>query len=374
MSSALGPMISVFGSSVGKEELEEVRSSLEAQWLGMGPKTAAFEKQLSARLGVDDFVMTDNGSNSLYMAVRLLDLPPGSEVILPSFTWIACAHAVALCGCTPIFCDVDIDTQNITAETAGRQVTPKTKAIMVVHYAGLPVLMEPILRLGFPVIEDAAHAVDSRHRGRSCGSIGAIGTFSFDAIKNITTGEGGGLTARDPAHIRKARHLRYCGIGKSGFEASANKDRWWEYRIIDFFPKMLPSDIAASIGLAQLRRLDEMQARRKQIWELYQKEFVAVPWVRRPQDAPAGDRHSFFTYCIRVPAGRRDALARHLYSNGIYSTLRYHPLHLNPIYKSSARLPACELLNEEALSIPIHPRLSDLDLEKVIGTIKAFPV
>lgn len=365
-------MINVFGSLVGSEELAEIRTSLEAQWLGIGPKTAAFEKQFAQRLGLPDFALLDSGSNSLYLAVKLLDLPPGSGVIVPSFTWIACAHAVVLAGCRPVFCDVDESTQNVTPEAVERALTPDTKALMVVHYAGLPVEIEKFARFNLPIIEDAAHAVDSKRQGRSCGGLADIGIFSFDAIKNLAMGEGGGLTAKDPARVVRGRQLRYCGIGKSGFEASAKKDRWWEYSISDFFPKMLPSDIAASIGLAQLRKLDAMQATRRRYWEIYQKELACLPWLKRPVDAPAGDRHSYFTYCIRVPGGKRDALAKYLYQAGIYTTLRYHPLHMNPIYKSQAKLPVCERLNDEALSIPLHPGLKESDVAQVIEALKTF--
>ena len=366
-------MINVFGSLVGREELEEVRSSLEAQWLGLGPKTAAFEKLFAERLGLPGFVLLDSGSNALHLAVRLLDLEPGAEVIVPAFTWISCAHAVVLCGGAPVFCDVDYETQNATAETVARAVTPKTRAVMAVHYGGLPAEVEEIAGLGFPVVEDAAHAVDSRRRGRSCGGLAEIGIYSFDAVKNLVMGEGGGLTARDAALLERARRLRYCGIGKSGFEASASKDRWWEYQVTDFFPKMLPSDIAASIGLAQLRKLDALQERRRRIWRRYQEEFQDLAWLRRPPEAPERDRHSFFTYCIRVPGGRRDALAKRLYAAGIYTTLRYQPLHLIPIYRSEARLPVCERLNEEALSLPIHPGLREADVDHIIGEVKKFP-
>jgi aminotransferase len=358
---------------VGKEELEEIRTSLKAQWLGIGPKTAAFEKLFAQRLELSDFALLDSGSNSLYMAVKLLDLPQGSEVVVPSFTWIACAHAVVLAGCTPAFCDVNYETQNATLETISQALSAKTKAIMVVHYAGLPVRVEELLHLNLPIIEDAAHAVDSKRQGKSCGSLGDIGIFSFDAVKNLAMGEGGGLTARDPARVARARKLRYCGIGKSGFEASAKKDRWWEYEIADFFPKMLPCDIMAAIGLSQLRKLDVLQKRRKQIWDLYQKEFSSLSWLARPQEASQSDQHSYFTYCIRVSHGRRDILAKYLYQKGIYTTMRYHPLHLNPIYRSQAKLPVCEKLNEEALNIPLHPGLSDSDVAKVIETIKKFP-
>lgn len=365
-------MITVFGSLMGPEELAEIRTSLEAQWIGIGPKTAAFEKSFAERLGLPGLVLLDSGSNSLHMAVKLLDLPPGSEIIVPSFTWIACAHAVVLCGHKPVFCDVDLDTHNVTAKDIEAVRTKNTRAVMVVHYAGLPVRVDEIAALGLPVIEDAAHAVDSKLKGRACGGLGDVGIYSFDAIKNLAMGEGGGLTAKDPARIERARRLRYCGIGKSGFEASASKDRWWEYTVTDFFPKMLPSDIAASIGLAQLRKLDKMQGKRKGIWEAYQTEFASLAWLTRPQDAPADAKHSYFTYCVRVAGGRRDAFAKYLYENGIYTTLRYHPLHLNAIYGSAAKLPVSERLNEEALSLPLHPGLSPDDVAKIIGAVRAW--
>lgn len=365
-------MINVFGSLMGPEELAEIRTSLEAQWIGIGPKTAAFEKNFAGRLDLPGFVLLDSGSNALQMAVKLLDLPPGSEVIVPSFTWISCAHAVVLCGHKPVFCDVDPLTHNATKKTIEAAMTKKTRAVMVVHYAGLPARVDEIAGLGLPIIEDAAHAVDSRLKGKACGGLGDVGIYSFDAVKNLAMGEGGGLTAKDPERVARAKQLRYCGIGKSGFEASASKDRWWEYSVTDFFPKMLPSDIAASIGLAQLRKLDVMQGRRKAIWEAYQTEFASLKWLARPQEAPKDARHSYFTYCVSVPGKKRDAFAKYLYDKGIYTTLRYHPLHLNKIYGSKAKLPNCERLNDEALSLPLHPGLSTEDVNTVVSAVRAW--
>ena len=144
-------MINVFGSLMGPEELAEVRSSLEAQWIGIGPKTASFEKLFAERLGLPGFVLLDSGSNSLHMAVKLLDLPPGSDVIVSSFTWIACAHAVVLAGHNPVFCDVDLDTYNATRATVSAARTPKTRAVMVVHYGGLPVRVDEVSGVGLGI-------------------------------------------------------------------------------------------------------------------------------------------------------------------------------------------------------------------------------
>ncbi len=364
-------MINVFGSKVGEEEIQGITDSISKQWMGMGPKTKLFESRMAERLGVDKFVLVDSGSNGLYMALTLLNLPKGSEVIVPSFTWVSCAQVVMMAGCVPVFCDVDVDTQNVTADTVKPCITDKTSAIMVVHYAGLPVDVDPIKELGYPVIEDACHAVDSLYKGKPCGTIGDVGVYSFDAVKNLSMGEGGGVVSKSSSAMERADILRYCGIGKSGFEASTHgKDRWWEYNIVEPFIKMNPSDIAASIGLAQLDKLDELQAYRKKIWDIYQKELGEMSWIINPVEANAGDKHSYFTYFIRVP--HRDKLAKYLFENGVYTTLRYHPLHLNPLYKSTVQLKNSEELNETGLNIPLHPNLSMNDVDKVIEEIRKF--
>lgn len=364
-------MINVFGSKVGDEEIKEITDSIGKQWMGMGPKTKKFEADMAARLGVQKFALVDSGSNGLFMALTLLKLPKGSEVIVPSFTWVSCAQVVMMAGCVPVFCDVDLDTQNITAEMIKPHITDKTSAIMVVHYAGLPVDMDPIMELGYPVIEDACHAVDSTYKGKACGNIGDVGVYSFDAVKNLSMGEGGGVTSKHIEYMERADILRYCGIGKSGFEASTHgKERWWEYNIVEPFIKMNPSDIAAGIGLAQLGKLDELQAYRKKIWDIYQSEFAGEDWIITPQDAVDGDKHSYFTYFIRVP--NRDAMAKYLFENGIYTTLRYHPLHLNPLYQYNGHLKNSEILNEEGLNIPLHPSLSMDDVDKIVTYCKKF--
>ena len=367
-------LIQVFGADAGPEELQEISSCIESQWLGMGPKTVELERALAEHLGTPGFVLLNSGSSSLQMAIHLLDLPPGAdaEIVLPSFTWVACASAVLLAGHRPVFCDVDEDSMNLTADSVAGVLTDRTAAIMAVHYAGLPAPVAALADFGLPVIEDAAHAVDSRLGGKACGTIGEIGVFSFDAVKNLAMGEGGGITARDPALLERARQLRQCGISRSGFEALGRQERWWEHDIIAAFPKMVPADVNAAIGLAQLRKLKRAQRRRSEIWSRYQQEFSGLPWLKRPAEALPRDRHSYFTYCVRVAGGGRDRLARHLLQNGIYSTLRFHPLHLSPLYGKQPPLPATENLMREALNLPLHPRLSDEDVGRVIDVVRNF--
>ena len=366
-------MISVFGSKVGIEEIEEIRTSIENQWIGIGPKTKKFEENIAKRLKISDFILLDSGSNSLYMAMKLLNLPKDSEVILPALTWISCAAAIVLAGCKPVFCDVETDTQNVSYKTIEPMISEKTRAIMIVHYAGKPVNMDGIAEFGLPIIEDAAHAIDSKIGEKYCGTIGYIGAYSFDGVKNLAIGEAGGVTSRNKDLVSMAKKLRYCGIEKSGFEASESKNRWWEYNVVDFFIKMIPDDISASIGLAQLKKLDNLQSYRKKIWGIYKKEFADTGWFELPVDAAENEQHSYFTYFIRLNNDKRDELAHYLFNEGIYTTLRYQPLHLIPIYNSThLKLKNSEILNDVGLNIPLHPNLSEKDIFYIIEKIKEF--
>jgi dTDP-4-amino-4,6-dideoxygalactose transaminase len=368
-------MISVFGSLVGKEEIENVSKCMESQWMGFGKNVDLFEKKYSEKYNINNFAMVDSGSNALFMSVKLLNLPPASEIILPSFTWVSCAQAILMSGHVPVFCDVDLRTMNVRVEDVVEKITPLTGAIMVVHYAGLPVDIDPIIKLGYPVIEDAAHAMASTYNGKACGTFGDVGIFSFDAVKNLTVGEGGGITTRELSLIERAKVMRYCGIGKSGFDSAIQntdkKIRWWEYNIQEPFIKMLPTNLAASIGIAQLDRIDELQKRRKIIWDKYQLSFKDVSEITLPIEPKENQIHSYFTYTICVP--KRDDLAHYLLEKKIYTTLRYHPLHMNPLYKQmDHKLKNTEILNETALSIPLHPRLTDEEVDYIITEIKGF--
>lgn len=366
-------MISVFGADLGDEEIREVIAAIQDQWIGFGPRVRRFEALLAERLGVSDIALVDSGSNALLLAMHLLDLAPGSEVILPSLTWVACAHAVTLVGCRPVFCDVDLESCNVTARLIEFHLSAQTAAILVVHYAGLPVDLDPILALEYPVLEDAAHAIDSKIGDRYCGTLGALGILSFDPVKNLATCDAGAIVG--PAElVKRAKEIRYCGIRKSGLEAAVtdNVSRWWEHDIVTAFPRVIPNDVAAAFGIAQLSRLSQLQERRRQIWQAYQEGLFDVDWVKRPPSAPENFTHSYFTYLIRVPAGVRDELAHFLYEAGVYTTLRYHPLHTTGLYRTEYPLPNTETIAAEGLNIPLHPRLTDADVEKVIDLIKSF--
>jgi dTDP-4-amino-4,6-dideoxygalactose transaminase len=360
-------MINVFGSCVGAEELAEIKISLDNQWLGMGAKVKLLEEMLADKLAVKDFTLIDNCSNGLYMALDILDLPKHSEVIVPANTWVSCGNAVLLAGYKPVFADVDYDTCNVTHKSIDDVTTDNTKAVMVVHYAGLPAIIKSHL----PIVSDAAHAVDSTYNDMSIPYYSTVTVFSFDSMKNIACGELGGITAI-PKYQGKTKTQRYCGIVKSGLMACTDKTRWWEYDLGNPFIKMLPNDITASIGIAQLRKLDKLQAVRKHIWDSYQEQLKEVTWLKLPPEIPKNVKHSYFTYFIKVINGKRDELARHLLNKGIYTTVRYEPLHLYKAFGSRQKLATAELLNEQLLNLPLHPNLTNDQLHYIIDTIKAF--
>jgi dTDP-4-amino-4,6-dideoxygalactose transaminase len=367
-------MIKVFGSYSGPEEARLVKACLDRQWLGEGPFVAEFERAFSQRNRLPGLVMVDSCSNGLYLACKLLELPPDSEIIVPTFTWVGCAQAVLLAGHRPVFADVEYDTGNVSARLVADAAGPKTAAIMVVHYAGLPVDLVPLKEFGLPIIEDAAHAVDSRYQGGACGGHGLIGVYSFDSMKNLAIGEAGGLTSTSPELLRRARALKNSGVARSGFgqaqRGGLRPGRWWEHEVSDVFIKATTTDVAAAIGLAQLGKLCQLQQRRAEIWRIYQETLKDLPWLETPAEARPGDRHSYFTYLVRTEL--RDQLASDLLAKGIYTTLRFSPLHLIPFFACRRDLPNAERLAETALNLPLHPGLSMDDLGRIIEALREF--
>jgi aminotransferase len=363
-------LVQVFGATFSEGEASAVQASLDAGWLGMGPNVTRFEELLGERLGAR-VVMLNSGTSALQLAVELLDLPPGAQVVLPSFTWVGCAHAVAMAGLTPVFADVELDSGNLNRDTVMAVLSERTAAVMVVHYAGKPVRLDGVIELGLPVIEDAAHAIDSTLAGRRCGTIGDIGVLSFDSVKNVATPDGGALVLQDEEHAAQARRLRHCGIGGTGFERRGD-GRWWEHKIERPFAKMLPNDVSAGIGIVQLAKLAEGQARRREIWSAYDTGLGKLGWLALPPGPAPDERHSWFTYLVRVLDGRRDELAEALLDAGIYTTLRYSPLHLIEPYATGTPLTSTERLAAEGLNLPLHPRMTDADVERIVAAVCSF--
>ena len=374
-------MISVFGSKVGKEELEEIKTSIENQWIGIGPKTDLFEKELAKRLRIKDFVLLDSGSNSLYMAVKLLNLPPLSEVILPALTWISCATAIVLAGHKPVFCDVETDTQNISYRTINPVLTKKTGAVMVVHYAGKPVEMDAIKSLNIPVIEDAAHAAGSELNGRKLGTFGEMSCFSFHAVKNLTTAEGGAIALNLPEPFNNCeiyKHLCVNSLHGQTKDALAKTQKGeWRYDVVEAGYKCNMTDIQASMGLVELERYDsDNLPKRKSIFDKYTAAFSKYKWAQLPLYATPDKTSSYRLYPLRIKGineQQRDLIIKNIFDKEIAVNVHVIPVPMLHYYKSlgydMAGYPASLDNYSREISLPVYYDLTNEQIDSVIKAV-----
>ena len=373
-------MINVFQPELGEDELNAVREVFSSNWVGKGKKTDEFEIQFSNYVGVQRKLIKSISccTEGLFQAMKLLELGPGAEVILPSISFTGAGNAIADCGATPVFCDVDSRTLNPRANHIDEKITSHTKAIMIIHYGGVPCQMEEILSLtvdkNLYLIEDSACSVASRFKGKACGTFGNVGCWSFDAMKILVAGDGGTLYVNDMDMAEKAERLLYLGLlSKSGFSKTQKVDeRWWEYDICCYGRRAIMNDISASIGLVQLKKLPEFIEKRRIVHKRYNDELKDIAWLSIPPEIQKEIQSSFYFYWIQTKAELRDKLANFLRENGIYTTFRYYPLHLVKYYGSNSVLPNSEKAAAETLCIPMHHSLSDDDVTKVIENIYKF--
>ena len=372
-------MINVFQPSLGVEELAAVKDVFDSGWVGKGPRTTRFEAELAGHLGVPaaHVVSMNSCTEAMFLAVELLGIGPGDEVVLPAVSFVGAANAVAARGGTVRFCDVDPASLNPRPDHVERMLTGRTKAVLVLHYGGFPGWVAEIAALchdrGIALVEDAACSIASRVDGRACGTFGDVGAWSFDAMKILVTGDGGLLYARDPELAVRARRDGYLGMDKvSGFSQVAHADRWWEFEVCSFGRRSVTNDLAAAIGLVQLGRLAGFMRRRREIAAAYDAELAGVPGLRTPPPLPAGHESSHWLYWIRLDERVRDAVARRLYEREVYSTFRYPPLHRMPIYGADrTALPGAEQAAAETLCLPMHQSLTDADVAQVVAEVRA---
>lgn len=370
--------IPVFSNSLGQEELDAVGAVLESRWLGKGPECDAFEAEMAEKLGVDEFLLTNSGTASIFIAVHALGLNPGDEVIIASINFVSCATAVIEAGATPIFADVDPHTLNIQPDEITRLKTERTRAVIVLHYGGHPCDMDGVRAAcgnDIVLIEDAAVAFPAHYKGQPCGTMGDIGTYSFNAVKALVMGDGGGLTFRDPKMCKKGKSLRYLGLAdtsRSGLDALTENQmkRWWEFQVQDLAGRHISNDILAAIGRVQLRKVPDFIARRKAVWAMYQEQMAGIDGLTLPPEPLAGCESAYFMYWVQ--AEKRDDLAVWLTDNGVYCTFRYYPLHLIDRFGPQISLPSADAANETTLNLPLHQNLSDDDVTRVSDLVRAF--
>ncbi|MFH9423533.1 DegT/DnrJ/EryC1/StrS family aminotransferase [Streptomyces sp. NPDC017529] len=371
-------MIDLFQPQAGDGELAAVAAVFADRWLGHGPRSTAFEAAFAAHIGArpENVLFVNSGTAGLFLAAELLDLRPGDEVVLPSPSFVAAANAVVRAGGRPVFCDVDARTLNPSAEDVEAAVTPRTKAVVVLHYGGYPGdiarIADRCRTAGLALVEDCACSVASRAGGRAVGTFGDLAMWSFDAAKVLTTGDGGMLHVRDAELAARARRLAYHGLVQpTGLGHAKVSHRWWELDVPEPGRREIGNDLTAAIGTVQLRRLPAFIARRKEIVALYDRELAGFDAVRVPPALPAGHRSSYFFYWVQMAARLRDQVASALFRDGIYTTFRYAPLHKVPAYGTGGpELPGAEQAAAETLCLPLHPGLTDADVRTVAGALR----
>jgi perosamine synthetase len=369
-------MIQLFKPFFGQEELEALREPFETGWIGLGPKTAEFERKFAEFIGVKYAVGVNSCTAALDLALKLLDIRNGDEVIVPTMTFVSTAHVVAYNLATPIFADVDEKTLDIDLEDVKRKITRRTKAIIPVHYGGRPCNMDALKEMAggkMVIIEDAAHACGAEYMGKKCGSLGDIGCFSFHAVKNLAMGDGGALTLNDKEMYERAKRMRWLGIDKGTWDRTkADKSYWWEYLVDEIGLKCHMNDIQAAIGLVQLKKLASMNKRRREIVKMYNEGFKNIDWIETPPEDTDEYKSSWHIYCVKVNVIDRNDLSAYLERNGIGTGVHYKPIHTYLCYGNRPSLPIAERVFKRILSLPMHPGLSDDDVKRIIGTIKRF--
>ncbi len=355
-------------SLLGEEELESVRTVLDSGYLTMGPRVTAFEAVIAQRVGTRYAVATSSATTALHLAMVALDIGPGDEVILPSFTFPATGHVVIQQGAVPVLADIDPCTLNLDAADLARKFTQRTRAVIAVHLFGNPADMEPILALtrprGIPVVEDAACALGAHYQGVPCGSLGVLGCFSFHPRKIITTGEGGMITTNDPLLAERIQRLRQHGgdrvDGRFQFVEPG-----FNYRL---------SDIHAAIGIAQMQRLDAILEARTRFARSLSEGLSAVPGVQLPVVTPHGF-HTFQTYCVILDAGiSRDQVISAMNHANIETTIGTYALHglgyMQARYGyQETDLPVSAMAGRQGLSLPIYPGLDEHDAARIVAAL-----
>jgi dTDP-4-amino-4,6-dideoxygalactose transaminase len=365
---------------IAEEEISEVVDTLKSGWITMGPKTIRFEEEFARYISSKYAVAVNSGTAALHLAVKAIDLKPGDEVIIPTTTFTATGEVVCYGNAVPMIIDVDKETHNINVSAIEKAITPKTKAIIPVHIAGLPCDMDEIMKLARArhlfVIEDAAHAIPAWYRKRRIGTIGDITCFSFYSTKPLATGEGGMVTTEKEDWAERVRTLRLHGISKDAWRRYSKGGSWY-YEVIEPGFKYNMTDVQASLGIAQLKKVDWLWEKRKDIARRYTEAFASTGSIIPP--SVKSDRQSawhLYIIKLQIEALRidRNSFIEKLREHGIETSVHFIPLHRHPFYKNTfgvmpEAFPNAEWVFERSVSLPIYPGMTDQEVSYVIEQV-----
>jgi dTDP-4-amino-4,6-dideoxygalactose transaminase len=372
-------IIPFFIPQITRQDKESINSALKSQWLTGGPLAIEFERQFSEYIGVKYAVAVNSCTAALHLSLMALNIKHGDEVIVPAMTFAATANAAIYCGARPVFADIDPDTFNISPEDIGKRITPKTRAIIVVHYAGQPCDMDSIQDIAQKnnlfIIEDCAHSLGATYKKKKTGSIGITGCFSFYPTKNITTLEGGMVTTDDKRIAEKIGSMRSHCMSKQAFDRSQSQ-RWY-YDITELGYNYRMNAVSSALGISQLGRVEKTNQKRARRALYYTKLLKQIKGIVTPYNAE-NRKHVYHLYVIKVqnnPFGiNRNKLFDMLAKQGISTSVHYTPLHMLSFYRKllgeqMGQLPVSEAIYKEILSLPLYPTLKYTDIKYVVENI-----
>lgn len=372
----------IFGSPlIGQEEIDEVVATLKSGWIGTGPKVHQFEEDFRNYVGAKQAVAVNSCTAALHLSLVALGVEPSDEVIVPSMTFASSANVVVHCGAKVVFADCDKATYNVDPEDLKRRITKKTKAIIVVHMAGRPVNMDEILAIAkehdLKVIEDAAHAVETKYKGKKVGTLGDLGCYSFYTTKNLVTAEGGMVVTNNEAYAKRIRILSLHGMSADAWKRYGSEG-YKHYEVVEAGYKYNMTDIQASLGIHQLARIERNWKRREEIWDRYMKELANLPLIL-PASVSKGDRHAYHLFTILIDTDKtkvtREEFLNEMTKRKIGTGVHFRALHLQPYYRKThgykeGDLPNAEWIGDRTVSIPLSAKLTDDDVRDVIEAIR----
>jgi len=369
--------IPVFVPHIGVDTLKHVTDAFHVGWLGMGAATQRFEELIAAFLELDGrkVVATNTGTAALHIALRAAGVGPGDEVITPSFNYVADQQAIRMAGAEVVMCDICDDTLGLDCAKVEALISPRTKAVIPLHFAGIPCDQAGVLRLaerhGLRVVEDAMHAFGTRIGGRRIGGYGDITCFSFDPVKVVTSIDGGCVVVNSEEELRRLQRLRLLGVDKDTTERYRNR-RAWDYDVVSEGYRYHLTNIMASIGISQVLRAEEFIRSRQEVCQRYNAAFRGLADVR----VPASDFEdvSPFIYSLRVLGGRRGALINHLNDRQVDTGIHFIPVHRHAYFSGARRgdMSVTERVVEEVLTLPLHSNMRAEFVERVIDGVVGF--